>query len=301
MTKQRFVGVRWLYATMLVVVGLLIAAAAGAATSSGSVAAKQRVDTRLVFQRNQLSNWNGTSKGEIAVMNLDGSGFRRLLAHNGISEESPSWSPRKDRIAFMRTGVPSQLWVMDANGHSQRRLPTRGLSVAGGPAWSPIGRSILFRATTERGFALWTVDVRTGKLKRLTSGLFADTGFTWSPDGTRIAFSRGGRLWTMRLRDRRLTRRCEGLAPAWSPDGRRIAYWRNGALWLMNADDGSHKHRLLFGVDGFTWSADGQWIVFNAGNGGGDLFAIHPNGSGRHMIRRESGGPNGWHANYPDG
>jgi TolB protein len=283
-------------ASLLLVLGSLVADAA-----SQSATGKQPVDTRLVFVRNHLCKWNDCGKGEIAIMNLDGSGFRRLLANNGVTDESPSWSPHKDRIAFTRFAVPSELWVMDANGHSQRRLRTPRGHTPLGPDWSPSGRTIVFAADTKQGFALWTVDVRTGKLKQLTSGLFMDRSPAWSPDGTRIAFSRDGRILTMRLRDHRRVRLAEGLAPRWSPDGRRIAYWRSGDVWLMNAD-GKQKHRLgLLGVDGFTWSADGRWVVFNAGNGGGDLFSIRPNGTARHVIRRESGGPNGWHANYPDG
>jgi Tol biopolymer transport system component len=279
---------------LLLILGSLVAGAA----SQSATGKETVVDTRIVFERNHLCNWNDCGKGEIAVMNLDGSGFRRLLAHNGVTDQGPSWSPHKDRIAFMRMGTAPGLWVMDANGRSQRRLRMPRGQVGAEPDWSPTGRSILFRAATvQQGFGLWTVNVRTGKLRQLTSGLFADRSPQWSPDGARIGFEREGTIMTMRLRDHRLTRLGAGSTFAWSPDGRRIAYSHRGSLWLMNAN-GSQKHRVgLFGIDGFTWSADGQWIVFSTGS----LFAIHPDGSGRHVIRRESGGPNGWHANYPDG
>jgi Tol biopolymer transport system component len=275
-----------------------------AGSSSQSATRKQQVDTRVVFQRMQFSKWNGTDKGAIAIMNLDGSGFRQLLANNGMTEEAPAWSPQKDRIAFVKGGVGATqgIWIMNTNGHSQRRLRAPQPVVGGPyePDWSPTGRSILFREPTKQGFALWTVNVRTGRLRQLTSGLFGDTSPQWSPDGTRIGFVRDGTIMTMRLRDHRLTRLGKGYALAWSPDGR-IAYGPGNGLWLMNAN-GSHKHRLgLPPMDGFTWSADGQWIVYNGGTAGAGLFAIHPDGSGRHMIRHESGGPNGWHALYPDG
>jgi Tol biopolymer transport system component len=235
-------------------------------------------------------------------MNLDGSGFRQLLANNGIDEVAPAWSPQKDRIAFVKMG-PGDLgmWVMGANGHGQRRLRTpQGLG-AFEPDWSPTGRSILFREATQQGFALWTVNVRTGKLRQLTSGLHADRSAQWSPDGTRIGFERDGTIMTMRLRGHRLSWLGAGYGFAWSPDSRRIAFWRDSSLWLMNAN-GSQKHRVgVYGIDHFTWSANGQWIVYNGGTAGAGLFAIHPDGSGRHMIRHEPGGPNGWHALSPDG
>jgi Tol biopolymer transport system component len=279
-----------------------------AGSNSQSATRKQQVDTRVVFQRMQFSKWNGTGKSAVAIMNLDGSGFRQLLAHNGIAEDALAWSPHKDRIAFVKMGVGVQpaIWIMATNGHSQRRVRAPQPASPGlGPAepdWSPTGRSILFRMGTQQGFALWTVNVRTGKLRQLTSGVFADRSPQWSPDGTRIGFERDGTIMTMRLRDHRLSWLGAGYGFAWSPDSRRIAYSHNSSLWLMHAN-GSQNHRVgVYGIDGFTWSADGQWIVYNGGNGGGgDLFAIHPDGSGRHVIRHESGGPNGWHALYPDG
>lgn len=57
-------------ASLLLAVGAL---ASGAASRSAT--GKQTVDTRLVFQRSKFSKWNGTNRGAIAIMNLDGSGF----------------------------------------------------------------------------------------------------------------------------------------------------------------------------------------------------------------------------------
>jgi hypothetical protein len=61
--------------------------------------------------------------------------------------------------------------------------------------------------------------------------------------------------------------------------------------------DGSHARRVGVTADEFTWSADGKWIVFSEGS----LYAIHPDGTGRHMIRHEAGGLNGWADTGPDG
>jgi Tol biopolymer transport system component len=47
----------------------------------------------------------------------------------------------------------------------------------------------------------------------------------------------------------------------------------------------------------FTWSADGKWIVFTQGG----LYAMHPDSSGRHVIRREPGKPNAQVASHPPG
>ena len=273
-------------------------------SASRSATARQTIDTRLVFARNQLCKGGDCGKGEIAIMNLDGSGFRRLRAHNGITEEGPVWSPHKDRIAFTQTGIGrGGIRIMNANGHSQRllRAPRDAVGSPYEPDWSPTGRSILFRMATKHRFALWTVNIRTEKLRQLTSGLHNDLSPRWSPDGTRIGFQRDGAIMTMRLRDHRLRRVGWGYWLAWSPDSRKIAYTSQDALWLMNAD-GSQRHRVGAPYSATpTWSADGKWIVYTSGIQGAGLFAIHPDGSGQHMIRHESGGPNGWYADSPDG
>ncbi len=81
--------------------------------------------------------------------------------------------------------------------------------------------------------------------------------FTMNPDGSK---------------KRNLTRN-RGDDPAWSPDGQKIAFTRgvsdgpgyNIAIFVMNAD-GSRQHRVLHGRTGFiaspSWSPDGQEIVF---------------------------------------
>jgi Tol biopolymer transport system component len=74
--------------------------------------------------------------------------------------------------------------------------------------------------------------------------------------------------------------------PAWSPDGSRIAFTRmypsrNGRseLWLMNAD-GTDQHAL--GVEGFgaRWSPDGTQFVFASNKGGNwELYVCAADGT----------------------
>jgi Tol biopolymer transport system component len=206
---------------------LLTVSSLAAASGGGQSTVKQRIDTRIVFENNHLCDGNDCGNGEIAVVNLNGSGFRRLT-HNFVTDESPAWSPAKRRIAFMRYRAGGfGILVMDANGHHQRVLP--GPKYANQPDWSPDGRRIVFQGGTDQmGFGgLWTVNVKTGRLTRLLSGKTSFDAPAWSPDGTRIAFgsNSGGseQIWTLRLRDHRLTSSVRLRQTATRRPGRRMA------------------------------------------------------------------------------
>lgn len=106
----------------------------------------------------------------------------------------------------------------------------------------------------------------------------------WSPDGTRIAFTRGVLYQSANLvassimvmdaggGNEQVLANEEGInvKPAWSPDGRQILYAHGTAtqtpfeLWIMDVD-GTDKHAVPNSTDAFpaAWSSDGSRIVFN--------------------------------------
>lgn len=75
---------------------------------------------------------------DIAVVNRDDAGGRRLLAALGSNESEPAFSPSGGRVAFTSdiTGT-GQIWVMDASGNGLRQVTT---AAAGGyqPDWQPL-------------------------------------------------------------------------------------------------------------------------------------------------------------------
>ena len=90
---------------------------------------------------------------------------------------------------------------------------------------------------------------------RLTTGQGIDERPDWSPDGSRIAFSRNGNIWGMEAdgtdaaRLKKTPR--EEFAPAYSPNGKRITFNRMSkdgriSIWIMRTD-GSKLKRLTFG------------------------------------------------------
>ncbi|GAA3950604.1 serine hydrolase [Actinoplanes auranticolor] len=108
-----------------------------------------------------------------------------------------------------------------------------GLAVPGEPALAPDGAHVAYVLRTQDAAAdrtvteLWVVPTAGGSARRLTAGP-ADTTPVWSPDGTRLAFLRGGRLAVLPLAggDAQAPGDLPPLSgpPAWSPDGTRIAF-----------------------------------------------------------------------------
>src|SRR5262249_11386894 len=103
---------------------------------------------------------------------------------------SPSWAPDGRRIAFVsnRGGSP-QIYIMTANGSEARRITFQG-NYNTTPSWSAPGDLIAFTARDEFGtFDIFTVNVDTGKVIRLTQNQGSNEEPTFSPNGRLIIFS----------------------------------------------------------------------------------------------------------------
>jgi WD40 repeat protein len=81
--------------------------------------------TRIVFEVES----SGSAKGEIWVMNADGSGAVQLTT--GHADREPAWSPDGNEIALFRDG---HVYVMDADGGNVAQVTTDG---ANSVAWAP--------------------------------------------------------------------------------------------------------------------------------------------------------------------
>ncbi|HSS38558.1 MAG TPA: translocation protein TolB [Polyangia bacterium] len=119
------------------------------------------------------------------------------LTNNPAIDSSPCFSPDGSQIAFVsnRQGSP-QIFVMSANGGGAKRVTFQG-KYNQTPRWSPRADKpqIAFTGRDERGvFDLFLLDVRTGKVDRLTQGHGSNLDPTWSPDGRLLAYvsTRGG-------------------------------------------------------------------------------------------------------------
>jgi Tol biopolymer transport system component len=121
---------------------------------------------------------------------------------------------------------------------------------------------------------------------RLTNSYVSDSEPAWSPDGTTIAFRRGGfLLYLMGAGGSNPAYLREGERPTWSPDGTKIAfsseYWFDWDIWTVNADGSAPAKLTQGGVNGQpAWSPDGTQIAFTANyNSGPEIHLMDSDGS----------------------
>ncbi len=119
----------------------------------------------------------------------DGSIIRRLT-DNRAEDITPSWSPDGAQITFVsdRSGGP-QIYVMNRDGSDQRRLTFHG-TYNTTPDWSPDGTRIAFTGRDSHNrLDVFTVDIASSYLQRLTQDQGDNEGPSWSASGRYIVFS----------------------------------------------------------------------------------------------------------------
>jgi Tol biopolymer transport system component len=153
------------------------------------------------------------------------------------------------------------------------------------PRWSPDGRSVAFLTNEGHDYlgqtALVVRDQSTGKVKVIKGGVHY--AFAWSPDGTKLVYSRKtdnnphhSSLYDLyvydltKRKEERLTHGARAHSPDWSPDGKSVVYVVNSDgtqnLALFDIEKRQLKiltqHKNQEQVYTPKWSPDGRRIVF---------------------------------------
>ena len=112
-------------------------------------------------------------------MDREGGNVRRLTYDVGYTD-SPAWSPKGDRIAFVsRTGAGFDVYVAAANGSGARLIAGGGFNE--NPRWSPDGRHIVFSSNRGGDYALYVSDLDERAPRKLDTGGVRAYSPAWSP------------------------------------------------------------------------------------------------------------------------
>jgi TolB protein len=269
-------------------------------------------------------------------MSPNGSDRRRLTdpvepQSDASGASSPAWSPDGSKLVYAaqvgndeESQSLSELYVMNADGTDLQRLTTNE-DFAADPVWSPDGTRIAFTRATGVGTnavrsGIAVIDTDGGAARQITrapTGSFDGTP-AWSPDGSRIAFTRATfregtegaelDLFTVAPDGTRVEKIVTGGGdPSWSPNGTKIAYSSirdrfgrtcfeecatSGEIYVAEPD-GSGQRRLTRSQadDGSpAWSPDGRRIAFSSDRAERqdetEIFVMNADGSNVHRITR---------------
>lgn len=226
---------------------------------------------KIVLNKNEI----------IHIMNSDGSN----ITSTGQSGYFAKWTPDGSQIVFNLDGSIS---IMNIDGSDQKKL----IAPANNPTISPDGKQIAFNAggvpsvpvTPDEGIGIFVMNIDGADVKRIAYDFPRGELIlpSWSPDGKKIVFTKGGYEGTINIMDadgNNMTSTGQhGTYAKWSPDGKHIAFLSKSAgdtfqgmkldhIYVMNSN-GTNATQLTFGDnrwDGLIdWSPDSTKIVFDS-------------------------------------
>ena len=215
-----------------------------------------------------FSSDGGANKARwIYIMPLDSKGKRRNVTE-GAGETNPVWSPTGTEIAYTALAGNSlsifilSVWNWEPKINVKAIEMVEPVNITGPPstdthpAWSPDGTKIAFSSNRDGDLEIHTMDVvlddpdadNPPGLLQLTKNEVVDWQPSWSPDGTKIAFSskRDGNweIYVMDIDGQNQVNLTNNPAsdqnPSWSPGGAKIAFSSNRdgnrEIYVMDID-----------------------------------------------------------------
>jgi Tol biopolymer transport system component len=184
---------------------------------------------------------------EIQIVRRDGSG-RRTLTRSAAPNTDAQWSPDGALLSFTRAPAfdwtKASIWSVARDGTHLRRIARGQFG-----RWSPDGtRLVLDSPTPTSQGDIFVVDANGTNRRLVLASPALDQPADWSPDGTKILFTRydrdgpGSSVYVVNVDGSGLRKLARGLAGTWSPDGTQIVYTTDfpGRVFVMRSD-GSHK------------------------------------------------------------
>ena len=130
---------------------------------------------------------------DVYLMNADGTGVTRVTA-TAEDETCAQYSPDGKQLVFLRgfANGNDDVMVSGADAKDAANLSASPYANEGWPSWSPDGKRVLFSSNRSGVFVVYVANADGTGLRPLTDGMATseDARAVFSPDGTRIAFTR---------------------------------------------------------------------------------------------------------------
>ncbi|MFH1027109.1 MAG: Tol-Pal system beta propeller repeat protein TolB, partial [Pseudomonadota bacterium] len=210
------------------------------------------------------------------------------------------------RIAFVSAQSGNkEISIMDWDGHNLLPL-TRNGSINLNPDFAPNGREIIFTSYKRGNPDLYRRALSSTAEVPLSSRRGLNITGSWSPDGSKIALalSKDGdaEIYTIGKDGGNPVRLTLSSAlevyPGWSPDGRQIAFVSDRLgkpqIFVMDSDGGNVRRLTTSGGYNVNprWSPKGDRIAYTRSQGGFQIYAINPDGSGDTQLTSEGSNEN---------
>lgn len=255
----------------------------------------------------------GHGDQDLYLLSADGRVLERLT-DLPAGDYGPTFSPDGQHLAFLRAsgGAPS-LIIYHIPSRTEQSLGWRTTNPV---SWGPDGATLIYF----RDYTLYRIALADPTTEIAVANPVDGEGY-WSPDGSRIAFTKGvgpsGNVWIMNADGtgaEPVTSAGWRSAGPWSPDSEKLlvpvtgemvcsafGYWPSSCvqpLDLAVLEAGSRQERVIpsaYFEYSPVWAGDGERILFTAYEAGqSEIFSVQPDGSGLINLTRTGALSESW-------